>query len=114
MKKTVVTTVRARPVFRGAVSVTEGFISSRASITDFAEEPGTDRTASEFPAKCAGNSWQSCQSPEGIHEQPRHQWRIELLHPSETFGGLRGTRGVRLGDRQDCQRISGKVRRKFM
>src|ERR1035437_2658261 len=37
MKKTVVTTVRARPVFRGAVSVTEGFISSRASITDFAE-----------------------------------------------------------------------------
>src|SRR5450631_572685 len=26
--------------------------------------PGTDRTASEFPAKSAGNSWQSCQSPE--------------------------------------------------
>src|ERR1035437_4098144 len=85
MKKTVVTTVRARPVFRGAVSVTEGFISSRASITDFAERkvegvganpgtgaknhrgewapnPGTDRTGSEFPAKCAGNPCQSCQS----------------------------------------------------
>ena len=26
--------------------------------------PGTDRTASEFPANGAGNSWQSCQSPE--------------------------------------------------
>src|ERR1019366_1177645 len=25
--------------------------------------PGTDRTGSEFPAKCAGNSCQSCQSP---------------------------------------------------
>src|ERR1035441_4579085 len=25
--------------------------------------PGTDRTASEFPAKGAGNPWQSCQSP---------------------------------------------------
>src|ERR1035441_9235993 len=28
-------------------------------------EPGTDRTASEFPAKGAGNPWQSCQSPGG-------------------------------------------------
>src|ERR1035437_1318993 len=27
-------------------------------------DPGTDRTASEFPAKSAGNSCQSCQSPE--------------------------------------------------
>src|ERR1035441_1775689 len=27
-------------------------------------DPGTDRTASEFPAKGAGNPWQSCQSPE--------------------------------------------------
>src|ERR1017187_6261210 len=27
-------------------------------------EPGTDRTASEFPAKGAGNPWQSRQSPE--------------------------------------------------
>ena len=27
-------------------------------------EPGTDRTASEFPAKGAGNPWQSSQSPE--------------------------------------------------
>src|ERR1017187_3282111 len=26
-------------------------------------EPGTDRAASEFPAKGAGNPWQSCQSP---------------------------------------------------
>src|ERR1035441_9619864 len=28
-------------------------------------EPGTDRTASEFSAKGAGNPWQSCQSPGG-------------------------------------------------
>ena len=28
-----------------------------------AQGPGTDRTASEFPAKGARNSWQSCQSP---------------------------------------------------
>src|ERR1035437_5949209 len=98
MKKTVVTTVRARPVFRGAVSAIEGFMSSCASITDFVEprigevwaNPGTD---SEFPAKCAGNSCQSLAgAAHGFHEQPRHQWRIELLHPSETFGGLRGLR----------------------
>src|ERR1035441_7341746 len=47
MKKTVVTTVRARPVFRGAVSVAVlvmgRFMGSRASITDFAD-PGTDRS----------------------------------------------------------------------
>src|ERR1022692_1268073 len=30
----------------------------------FSGRPGTDRTASEFPAKGAGNPWQSCQSPE--------------------------------------------------
>src|ERR1035437_8057089 len=30
--------------------------------------PGTDRTDSEFPAKCAGNSCQSCQSP-GVAER---------------------------------------------
>src|ERR1035438_7493128 len=29
-----------------------------------ARKPGTDGTASEFPAKGAGNSWQSRQSPE--------------------------------------------------
>src|ERR1022692_542121 len=28
-------------------------------------KPGTDGTASEFPAKSAGNPWQSRQSPEG-------------------------------------------------
>src|ERR1019366_99592 len=44
MKKTVVTTVRARPVFWGAVPVAVlvvgRFMGSRASITDFAD-PGT-------------------------------------------------------------------------
>src|SRR5450759_50120 len=28
--------------------------------------PGTDRTASEFPAKGDGNPWQSCQSPGAV------------------------------------------------
>src|ERR1035441_5672769 len=44
MKKTVVTTVRARPVFRGTVSVDVlvmgRFMGSRASITDFAGRKG--------------------------------------------------------------------------
>src|ERR1022692_2692884 len=30
-------------------------------------KPGTDRAASEFPAKGAGNPWQSCQSPESAY-----------------------------------------------
>src|ERR1019366_8225561 len=33
---------------------------------DRAPDPRTDRAASEFPAKSAGNSWQSCQSPGGV------------------------------------------------
>src|ERR1039457_589031 len=46
MKKTVVTTVRARPVFWGAVPVAVlvvgTFMGSRASITDFAGQKGED------------------------------------------------------------------------
>src|ERR1019366_8540854 len=62
MKKTVVTTVRARPVFRGAVSVAVlvmgRFMGSRASITDFAgQSPYSQRSAtigSTFIADLAG------------------------------------------------------------
>src|ERR1035438_1553352 len=50
-------------------------------------EPGTDRTASAFPAKGAGNPWQSCQSPGGavrarpvFHEVPRAE------RPSQQLG----------------------------
>src|ERR1019366_5818484 len=82
MKKTVVTTVRARPVLRGAFSGREGFISSRASITDFvngkSREWGTWGTSSTRGAT------------HGIHEQSRHPWRIELLQAGKTLGGLRG------------------------
>src|ERR1039457_5360111 len=48
MKKTVVTTVRARPVFRGAVAVAVlvmgRFMGSRASIADFAGQKGEGLT----------------------------------------------------------------------
>src|ERR1019366_3278869 len=52
---------------------------------------GTDRTGSEFPAKCAGNSCQSCQSPGrlamGVEEQSQfgEKWF--------------GVKGVETGDR---------------
>jgi ATP-binding protein involved in chromosome partitioning len=32
-------------------------------------KPGTNRAASEFPANCAGNSWQSCLSPDGCYHK---------------------------------------------
>src|ERR1035441_761335 len=40
-------------------------------------KPGTDGTASEFPAKGAGNPWQSRQSPEGTRtdENRARDWR---------------------------------------
>src|ERR1019366_9343798 len=41
-------------------------IRGPGSGTRFRGRPGTDRTASAFPANCAGNPWQSCQSPEGF------------------------------------------------
>src|ERR1017187_3900277 len=57
MKKTVVTTFRARPVFWGAVAVDVlvmgRFMGSRASITDFAG-PGTDLSV---PRPAFGRVW---------------------------------------------------------
>src|ERR1035437_10193930 len=38
-----------------------------ANLLSESQKPGTDRTASEFPAKVAGNPWQSCQSPGALH-----------------------------------------------
>ncbi len=44
--------------------------------------PGTDRTASEFPANGAGNSWQSCQSPEGLVSPRAKTYWMWLLLPA--------------------------------
>src|ERR1017187_9753659 len=38
-------------------------ISPGSRSRNLRAEPGTGRTASEIPAKGAGNSWQTCQSP---------------------------------------------------
>src|SRR5260370_13633304 len=38
-------------------------VSMESRITLTRPNPGTDRTGSEIPANCAGNSCQSCQSP---------------------------------------------------
>src|ERR1019366_463949 len=46
--------------------------------------PGTDRTASEFPAKGAGNPWQSCQSPEATLYTDS-SWSFAI--PSATVAG---------------------------
>src|ERR1035438_684697 len=54
--------ISRRWVFHG-ISRAEG-PSQQGRKTD-PRKPGTDGTASEFPAKGAGNSWQSRQSPEG-------------------------------------------------
>src|ERR1019366_427247 len=52
-------TIRSASSFRGEFMYEPASIVPRV-VTGGA---GTDRTASEFPAKSAGNSWQSCQSP---------------------------------------------------
>jgi LAO/AO transport system kinase len=49
----------ACPIVRTVATEGKGI----AELADAIGKPGTDRTASEFPAKSAGNSWQSCQSP---------------------------------------------------
>src|ERR1017187_2444830 len=69
--------------------------------------PGTDRTASEFPAKGAGNSWQSCQSPAGVDPggedfgvlQPDEHPLRHLFLLRAFFGG--GARGD--GDRKSTR-----------
>src|ERR1022692_4261400 len=53
--------------------------------------PGTDRTASGFPAKGAGNPWQPCQSPGGcahLRLQPRQQGLQELYQGIAHFGSV--------------------------
>src|ERR1039458_3798857 len=47
-------------------SITLYISADRTSLNTPAGEPGTDGAASEFPAKAAGNSWQSRQSPGGV------------------------------------------------
>src|ERR1035441_3186476 len=47
----------------------------------------TDRTASEFPAKCAGNPWQSCQSPLSALARAHDQHGHVQMMPHRTDGG---------------------------
>jgi len=55
-------------------------------------EPGTDRTASEFPAKGAGNPWQSCQSPGGtVHARPVFHEVSRAERPSQQTANSRQT-----------------------
>src|SRR5450756_322396 len=49
---------------------------------EWAPNPGTDRTGSEFPAKCAGNPCQSCQSR-------RRSW-VAMKSPWQFFMSFRG------------------------
>ena len=59
-------------------------------------KPGTDGTASEFPAKGAGNPWQSRQSPEGtvaggavFHEVSRGEGPFKQRRKNSGAAGLR-------------------------
>src|SRR5450756_1921537 len=68
---------------------------------EWAPIPGTDRTGSEFPAKCAGNPCQSCQS--------RGRSWVAMKSPWQFFMSFRGPKA-----HPNRQRISGKLCRKFM
>src|ERR1035437_2631972 len=86
---------------------------------EWAPNPGTDRTGSEFPAKCAGNPCQSCQSRGRSWVAMKSacqffmSFRGPKAHPNRGENPPRGV-GSEPGDRQDWQRISGKMRRKSM
>src|SRR5450759_2112525 len=86
---------------------------------EWAPNPGTDRTGSEFPAKCAGNPCQSCQSRGRSWVAMKSAWQFFMsfrgpqAHPNRFEKPPRGV-GSEPGDRQDWQRISGKMRRKSM
>src|SRR5450756_1649546 len=86
---------------------------------EWAPNPGTDRTGSEFPAKCAGNPCQSCQSRGRSWVAMKSAWQFFMsfrgpkAHPNRVEKPPRGV-GSEPGDRQDWHRISGKMRRKSM
>src|SRR5450759_1379005 len=86
---------------------------------EWAPNPGTDRTGSKFPAKCAGNPCQSCPSPGRSWVAMKSAWQLFMnfrgpkAHPNRGEKAPRGV-GSEPGDRQDWQRISGKMRRKSM
>src|ERR1039457_7281161 len=58
--------------------------------------PGTDGAASEFPAKGAGNSWQSRQSPEGETSMSHCFYCAVLIVRNLTKSGAKKVRKVRL------------------
>ena len=67
-------------------------------------EPGDRQDWHEFPAKCAGNPCQSCQSRGRSWVAMKSAWQF--------FMSFRGPKAH--PNRQDWQRISGKERQKFM
>ena len=63
-------------------------------------EPGTDGTASEFPAKGAGNPWQSRQSPEGQFFMKFRGPKADPGLPLLTCGG---------SEKQTCRGCGGEA-----
>jgi hypothetical protein len=59
-----------------------GATGSKKHRGEWAPNPGTDRTGSEFPAKCAGNPCQSCQS--------RGRSWVAMKSPWQFFMSFRG------------------------
>src|ERR1035437_7901684 len=96
-----------------------GATGSKKHRGEWAPNPGTDRTGSEFPPKCAGNPCQSCQSRGRSWVAMKSPWQFFMsfrgptAHPNRVEKPPRGV-GSEPGDRQDWQRISGKMRRKSM
>src|ERR1035437_3329961 len=93
--------------------------SRKTTGVEWAPNPGPDRTGSEFPAKSAGNPCQSCQSRgrSWVAMKSAGQFFMNFrgpkAHPNRGEKPPRGV-GSEPGDRQDWQRISGKMRRKSM
>src|ERR1035438_6131216 len=72
-------------------------------------EPGTDRTASEFPAKGAGNPWQSCQSPEGSVRSEALMVGRTMKAPGSGTAASRGQTGLPANFRQKAPEIHGSL-----
>src|ERR1035437_8257358 len=89
---------------------------------EWAPNPGTDRTGSEFPAKCAGNPCQSCQSPGALvggdevsmavfHELSRAEGPSQQSRKTTAGSGLRsrGQTGLAANFRQNAPEIHASL-----
>src|ERR1035441_7650743 len=95
-----------------SVSVSRGATLGEGRKTDPGtrfRNPGTDGTASEFPAKGAGNPWQSRQSPEGtMRARP-------VFHELSRAEGPSQQTGLPANFRQGAPEIHGsRVMRKHL